>query len=312
MARRRHPAVRAIAAYATIVFVKITRLLPTSVAYGVSGLLGRVAYYVVPRIRRVGLENLDRAYGASLRAAEKRRILRGAVQNVARVAAEFSRMPDLAAGGFAGHVTIRGQEHLDLSRGCLIAGGHLGNWEWMAPAMASCGYRVAEVVRPLDDRRLNAVVDATRRGGGILTIPKDDAGGEMLRLLKAGWMVGVLIDQSPRQNAVPASFFGALCWATIAPAMIAVRAKVPVHPVSMVRDKGGCYTLEFYPALEMVHTGNFQEDLVVNTQRCQEAFEQVVRAHPEQWLWFHRRWKARPRLDAEWQARQARHENPPA
>lgn len=303
MPRRRNPLLQAAITGACIGFIHLTRVLPLTFNRVLALFLGYLTYYLVPRIRRVGLANLDLAYGDSLSRKEKRRILRGAVDNVMRVAVEFSRMPALAGNQYAGYVRLEGEEHADLSKGCVFIGGHFGNWEWMASAMASHGYKVAEIVRPLDDPRLDRVVDVHRRANLITTIPKNDAGREIFRLLKEDWFVGILIDQSPRENGVPVMFFGQPCWATIAPAMIAARSRVPIHPVSMLRSSDGAYTLRFYPAIEMARTGNLLEDLLANTQRCQDAFEQIVREAPEQWLWFHRRWKPRPRLEEEWNAR---------
>ena len=302
MKNRRNPIIQGLTAGASLGFARLTAMLPLPLERGLASLLAGVAYYAVPRIRKVGLANLDLAYSDTLSPGEKRRILWEAVRHVAITAAEFSRLPSLNPDGFARLVRIVGREHLP-ETGFVCIGGHFGNWEWMAPAMACTGRRIAEIVRPLDDPRLNAFIDATRRGGGTETIPKEDAGREIVRLVREGVGVGILIDQSPRRNGVPVTFFGASCWATIAPAMISARSKVPVHPVAMVRDADGGHTLHIYPALEFAQSGNLRKDLVTNTQRCQDAFEQVVRAHPEQWMWFHRRWKHREFLEAEWQAK---------
>ncbi len=298
------------AASLTLIYLRVSQCLPIVFSYAFMSALGKLAYYVVPRLRKVGMQNLDLAYGDQLTECEKKRILRGAIGNVADIAAEFARMPIYAKTQFKGRVTIKGQENVDLERGCLCVGGHFGNWEWMGPAMASCGFRVAEVVRPLDAPRLNTRVDALRCGGGITTIPKDSAGREIIRLIKEGWIVGLLVDQSPRINAVPVTFFDQPCWSTIGAAMIAARTRAPVHLVSMLRSARGQYTLEFSPALPLTHTANLRDDLVRNTQICQDAFEALVRKNPEQWLWLHRRWKRRERLEQEWEARRQAADEP--
>lgn len=300
---RRNRFLQRLQALPLLAFGRLTRLLPLPVSRTLAVLLGRIAYHVIPRIRKVGLANLDLAYGDTLSRKEKFRILRGAVRNLALVAAEFPRMPSLARRRYEGYVTIKGEEHLPAKGGVLFIGGHLGNWEWMASVWASHGHPMAEVVRPFDEPTLSTAIDGIRRTGMIHTIPKDNAAAEVLSVIKEGWSVGILIDQSPRQNGVPVTFFGEPCWATIAPVMMAVRGKVPVHPVSMFRDARGRYTLQFYPALEMTRTGNLRQDIMENTQRCQTFLEHLVRAHPEQWLWLHRRWKHRERLQREWEAK---------
>jgi KDO2-lipid IV(A) lauroyltransferase len=127
-----------------------------------------------------------------------------------------------------------------------------------------------------------------------------------MRQIRGGKIVGILIDQSPRENGVPVTFFGRRCWATVAPAMVAVRAKAPIHPVSMTRDSKGRYTVEFLPSIEVRRTGDLRKDLVEAIQNCQDAIESLVRQSPGQWLWMHRRWKERPLLQEEWDARTER------
>jgi len=115
--------------------------------------------------------------------------------------------------------------------------------------------------------------------------------------------VGILVDQSPTNSGVPAQFFGQPCWATIGPVIFALRNHAPVHAATMARGADGRYTIEFTSEIPMANTGNLRDDLVENVQRCQDAVEAAIRKNPGQWLWLHRRWKARPRLEEEWKQR---------
>lgn len=306
MARRRNPLTRWVLTTLSLGFISLSAFLPLSSSRWLGRSMARLAYYLVPRIRQVGYANLDLAYGDALSRPEKKRILLEACDNLGIVAAEFSRIGKVAREENSKFIRVAGLEYLDRSRGALIVGAHLGNWEWMGMAAHSEGFEVEAVVRPLDDPRLDAMIKRIRRSGGVGMISKDDAGPEIVRMLRAGGLVGVLIDQSPRENGVPARFFGQPCWATVAPVMVALRSRTPIHPVAMIRNSDGAYTLEFHPAIEIKRSGNLRRDLVEITQKCQDAIEALVRRHPGQWLWMHRRWKPRPRLEAEWKARQAK------
>ncbi|NIA13416.1 MAG: hypothetical protein GWP08_04995 [Nitrospiraceae bacterium] len=303
MSRRRNPAGRWLLTSVTILFGRVVSALPLEAARLLGRSLAAFAYYAVPRVRKVGLANLDLAYGDTLTAAEKRAILKQAVRNVGIVAAEFPRIGQLRGRFLDQHVTFKGLDRMPAEGGFIIIAAHHGNWEWMAPAMAGAGRLVAEVVRPLDDPRLDAFIDRIRRSGDVETLSKDEAGVAILRLLKQGYIAGVLVDQSPRDNAAPARFFGQPCWATVGAAVLAIRARVPVLPVSMTRGSDGRYVLEFEPELDLVRTGRPSANIAENAQRCQDAIEAIVRRAPGQWLWLHRRWKARDRLEREWAKR---------
>lgn len=298
-ARKSLPARFALATVA-LLFFHGTRMLPYRWCRPLGAAMGRLAYRLIPRMHKVGRANIDLAYGDSLTRAEKERILIGAAENMCIVAAEFSHLPWLAKRQFKGFLSIEGEELVDWSGGVLLFGAHIGNWEAMAPAVASRGYSIAEVVRPLDNVVVNHLVDGARRNGGVHTIPKSHAGKEMIRLLVEGWGVGVLVDQSPRINAVPVHFFGQPTWATIAPVMIAMRAKRPLHLVVLIRKPDGHYVLKFGPPVLIGRTGHLRSDLAQSSQPVQDIIEALIREHPEQWLWFHRRWKRRESLEIAW------------
>lgn len=300
MAQRRNPHLQRALASAALGVLALLARIPLGVARAVSSPVATMVYLLVPRVRRIGMENLDLAYGESLSRTEKKRILRGAVHNMVRVAVELPWVGRLKEPAMAGLVEVRGLEHIDSTRGGILIGAHLGNWEWMAATLSMHGYPISEVVRPFDDPRLNAAVDGIRRSGGVGTIPKAGAGRELIARLRAGELVGILVDQSPRRNGAPAKFFGRDCWATIGAAMAAARTKLPVYPISMVRRPDGGYLFEAHPPLHMSESGHLRTDLSANTQLCQDAVEKIVRNHPEQWLWFHRRWRQRPSLEKEW------------
>lgn len=295
--------VRRVAGLLTLAVVSILGRLSLLTARSLARRLAGIAFHLVPRLSKVALNNLDLAYGDSISPADKRRIAREAVENLFYVAFEFPFIARLNKDMIGTHVHLEGFDRVDFNRGVMLIGAHLGNWEWMIPALHYSGHKIACVVRAFDDPPLQAYVDSTRRAGGMHPIVKERASAEIMQKLRDGWIVGVLIDQSPRENAVPTTFFGQSTWGTIAPVMAAIRAKVPVHPASMRRNADGSYVMEFHEAIQFVRTGNLHNDLVENTQRCQAVIEAEIRRAPGQWLWVHRRWKSRPRLEAEWNAR---------
>jgi KDO2-lipid IV(A) lauroyltransferase len=300
---RQNPLVQWMATGLTLAFTRFSDRLSLRARAWLGRRIAHLAYYLVPRIRRVGHANLARAFGGDMSIKERRVLLKKSVENVGIVAAEFTLIPKIDAAFIKRHVLIKGIHNLPRNHGAIIVGAHLGNWEWMAPAMAAMGWPVAEVVRPLNHEPLNRYVDGIRTGGKVTTIPKDASAIKLLSLLKKGFVVGILVDQAQRANAAPTNFFGHPCWSTVGPVILALRAGVPIIPVSMVRISDGRYRLEFERQISLQHSEDWLKDLIANAQRCQDAVERLIRKYPEQWLWIHRRWEARPRLEEEWRTR---------
>lgn len=304
MPHRSNGPVQAILAAVAVAFGFLTAHLPLPVCRMLGKWLGRVAYYLVPRIRRVAHANLRLAYGDGLASRARRRIARGAAENLGIVAAEFAHIDRITPEFVSQHLTMVGTEHLDLTRGALILGAHFGNWEWMAPIVRTFHPKTAEVVRPMDNGLLDAFVDRVRRSNGVRTVQKRGAGAEVVRLLREGYVVGVLVDQSPREGAVPVMFFDRLCWATAAPVAAAMRARAPVHVMSLTRDIEGRYHMEISSPMQWPMPEDLWAALPEYVQQIQGTIETMVRARPEQWLWLHQRWKSRPRLEEEWARRE--------
>lgn len=286
-------------------FFQLTRLLPLSLSRRFGILLGDLAFFLIPRLKKIGLANLAIAYGDEMPLKEKKRILRGAARNLGIIAAEFSRIPAIAKGGLKNMISVEGIEEALSHKPAVLLAAHHSNWEWMLPVACDLGLKTAVIVNPFRNASLDHFVDRLRLSGGTITVKKRGAVHEMENLFKNGISPSMLGDQSPRNGAVPIKFFGAPAWASIGPVMIAMKTGSPVIPASMARDDKGHYTLKFFPAIHMRNSGQYLEDLVFNTQCCQDALEIIVRAHPEQWLWFHQRWRKRERLEKEWVLRLA-------
>ncbi|MCA1902689.1 MAG: lysophospholipid acyltransferase family protein [Candidatus Hydrogenedens sp.] len=288
-------------------FLRLFQKIPLSSSRKIAILFAFIAFHLVPRIKKDGYKHINYAFRDSITKQEKKDILWRATKNMFLVAFELPHLPKLAENKYSNIAYYRGveniQDYIEKKQGALFISAHLGNWEMMASLMSSHGYPVAEIVREFDDPILNNAINDIRTRAKIKTISKDRSANEIIKLLKEGWFVGILIDQSPRDNGAPVTFFDKPCWATIGPAFIYARTKVPVHPVKMIRQEDGTLFFEILPSLELVQTGNLQNDILINTQKCQDAIEKMIREHPDQWLWFHRRWKQREKLKAYWEAK---------
>jgi KDO2-lipid IV(A) lauroyltransferase len=233
-------------------------------------------------------------------AGTRERIIRGVYRSLGRVAQAVARMPRLNAGNISDWVRYEGFEHYETAlakgKGVLFMTAHLGNWELSAFAHALFGNPMHVMVRPLDNPWLDRLVEAYRTSCGNRTIRKQDSARHVFQLLRRNEAVGILVDQNTAgEDGVFVDFFGVKASATAGFVKIAMRtgaAVIPGFAFWVPAEKR--YVLHFYPPLEMSPGAGGQAAVEANTQKCQDFLERVIREHPDQWLWIHRRWKTRP------------------
>jgi KDO2-lipid IV(A) lauroyltransferase len=244
---------------------------------------------LVPRLRRIATKNLTMA-GFSNPA----QIADGVFLSIARLLATFARLPRLTPQNISSLIRYDGldnfQTALARGRGVLVSTAHLGNWELSAFAHAWMTAPMHIVIRPLDNPRIDALVERYRALSGNHIIEKKDAARGILKALKSGGAVGILIDQNTTlDQGVFIDFFGRKACAGTAFAKLAHHSGAAVVPgFALWSSEEQRYILRFYPEIPM--TGDVQQD----TQRIHAQLESVIRQYPDQWLWIHRRWKTRP------------------
>jgi KDO2-lipid IV(A) lauroyltransferase len=249
----------------------------------------RLLDVALPRLRRTALKNLEMAGLAG-----RERITTGVFNSIARLVVSFARFPKINRENVHEWISYEGLENFTnahrLRKGVLVATAHLGNWELSAFAHAYLVAPMQIVVRPIDNPRIDALVERCRTLSGNHVIAKKDAARGILRALAAGDAVGILIDQNTSlDQGVFVDFFGVKACAGSAFVKLAHHSGAAVVPgYALWSEKDGRYVLHFEPVVEL--TGDVQED----TQRVHSRLEAAISKHPDQWLWIHRRWKTRP------------------
>jgi Kdo2-lipid IVA lauroyltransferase/acyltransferase len=270
----------------------LVRFLLFTMAHGPAGLAGfyaRLFDLVVPKLRRVGLRNL------SLVGLENpSEIIDGVFASIGRIFLSVARVHSFTRHNIHEFIEYEGFEHYQEAKrrgkGVLFATAHLGNWEFSAVAHSLMTEPMHVVVRPLDNRAVDAIVEARREATGNRVIAKKDAARDILRALKKNEPVGILIDQNVGlDEGVFIDFLGVPACAGTAFARLAAHSHAAVIPGFALWDKTRKkYVLKFFPLVEI--TGDAEED----TRRIHAVIERVIRERPDQWLWLHKRWKTRP------------------
>jgi KDO2-lipid IV(A) lauroyltransferase len=196
-------------------------------------------------------------------------------------------------------VDVVGREHVDAAmaagRGVVLASGHIGNWEVHGLVHGWLFGAIGVVARPIDDPALDARLVAFRSSGGNSVVYKERALGQVLRMLRGGRGVALLLDQNvAAEDGVFVDFFGRPAATTTVAAALAAKTGCAIVPSYPRMTADGRYLLTYEPAIVWDPTTPRERGIFRITQQLAHRLEQWVREAPEQWLWMHRRWKTQP------------------
>ena len=281
-------------------------ILPRSLAIAVGLALGRAGYHLAGKLRRTGQRNLEIAF-PELPESQRDELLHGSFASLGRLLGEFSQLhkatPEklrpLIEYDDVGLAHLREAEKT--KRGIIFLTGHLGCWELHSFGWSALEYPLSFLVRPLDNPRIEEMIERIRTKFGNKAIDKQSAARQSLRVLREGGTLGILSDLNTQtREGVFVPFFGKLACTTAGIATLALKTDAIVIPTCAVWNKEKRrYFFHGDPPVELVRTGDHEKDIELNTARFAAAVEHMVRLYPDQWLWIHKRWKTRPPGEAE-------------
>ena len=279
--------------------VFVVGCLPVSWAAGLGRALGAAAYVLAGAERRKALDSLARAYPA-LSATEREAVARQCFRHLGQCAGELAAIRRIDRDVEAWVAWPEADRRvldaaLARKRGVVFVSGHVGNWELLARRVSLAGYPAQTIAKETTDPRLTALVERFRASGKLKSLwrGQDGAAKAMLRALRAGEILGMLIDQDTKVQSVFVPFFGAPAATPRAAADLALRTGAAVVMGSCQRQATGRYALSM-KELAVPSSGDREADALALTAAMTADIESAVRRAPEQWVWMHRRWKTQP------------------
>ena len=277
--------------------------LPLRPALGLATLVSAVAWRVAGKTRRRMLAQLELAYPA-LPAGERAALGRRALRHLTWLAAEMLavRSYDHALEAyvtFAPGAEERLRALLSRGRGLVMVSGHVGHWELLARRLVRGGVPCASVARSGTSPVLHALLSRFRAEGGFEVLLRDDPGTAraIIRCLRLGRLLGLLIDQDTDVQGVFVPFFGRPAWTPRAAGDLALRFKAPVAVIWSRRRgpaAGDGHELQVVEVPSDPGAADREAESVRITAACTAHLEAAIRARPEEWVWMHQRWKTRP------------------
>jgi Kdo2-lipid IVA lauroyltransferase/acyltransferase len=209
----------------------------------------------------------------------------------------FARIPRMTDRAMDQRVVLHGADHIEAAyrrgQGMITFTAHYGCWELMAVYVTRRYPRVAMLVRPLDNPRLDGLVAGVRRSGGGTVIDSRRVFQDGVRHLRANGILGVLVDQNFHKGGVFVDFFGRPAATSTLVPVLARRTGCAVLPMHNFWRDGRLHII-CEPPVTLSSDPDSSRAIAEDTQRLTAIVERWIREDPGQWLWLHRRWKRRP------------------
>lgn len=265
--------------------------------------LGRVlgsAAFLMPFERKTeAVENIQESFKDSFDVKASRELARKVYLHYGQMIFEVPHIMRMTRENFHKYLVFENEKHVKdaLKKGKGVFGltCHLGNWEYMSVAFPVRFGNISVVVRPIDFKPADMVVDEWRTRFGAGMINKQKGMRKILEAVKKNKIVGILLDQNVDwYEGAFVKFMGRRACTNKGLALMALKTGTPVVPIFCIRHPDGKYHIITEKEIDLIRTGDKIKDIEDNTALFTNIIEKYVRQYPDQWFWFHRRWKTRP------------------
>ncbi len=268
--------------------------------------LGGLLYFCGFR-KKIVLANLQLALGRELSPEQQERLAREIFANVGMLFLEIARNFSLSPEQMRRELYLSAIDRKRMAeieargQGAIFISAHVANWELLAMGMALHGYRAAVVAKRMSGLVSQALIERQRRRTGLDIIYSGGALEKMKVALRENKFIGFMVDQNiTGAKGIRADFFGVPAASIRGLAHLVRETGVPVFPFCTYRRPDGTHEVRILEELPYLSANELPENSKerelreewLNTQQYQYAVEKLIRNHPEQWLWIHRRWKA--------------------
>jgi KDO2-lipid IV(A) lauroyltransferase len=278
-----------------VALAALLRVLPRTFALELGAAIGQLGWWLRIR-RRVVLSNLAQAFPAAT-PRERRRIATRAARNFGRTAAEFVRFAGSDRERVGELVRVNGvealREALAAGGGAIVVSAHLGAWALYVTALAAVGIPSALLVGRQHNPKVQRFILGIP-GEAVRFVPKSKgAPRDILRCLREGRAVVMVADHRAGRSGELAPFLGRMASTLPLPGAIAARHETPIFLMAGRRTTHEQHVVAL-SRLALPTGGDDDQRRHAITIACNEALGAAILATPEQYFWYHRRWRGQP------------------
>jgi Kdo2-lipid IVA lauroyltransferase/acyltransferase len=280
-------------------FIFISNIIPRRTWLSFCGFLGRVVGLLDGKTRDLSRKHLTLAFGSEKTPAEIETLVKNMFRMLGKNAGELLRARNVRTMiELESFLDIKGYEKvkkaMDDGKGIIFLTAHLGAFDLQIMVMGLKGLTPFIIGTPAKDERLNDLLFEYRNLHGAIAIER---GKEMFRLikgLKKGGSIAILIDQDTSVKSRFVDFFGMPAATPVGAAIFAMKTGAVVFPTYVVLEADQRQHMYVLDEVPVVLTGDDEYDMVENTKNYTQIIERLIRKYPEQWVWMHERWKTKP------------------
>lgn len=278
--------------------ITLSNIIPRQMWLSLCGALGSLFYYVGAETRRLTVRHLSMAFPEK-NGKEVRQLARRTFKMLGKNAGEILRASRIKTLKELEAVLVtHGYENYEAAnrkgKGVIFLTCHLGAFDLQVTNMALRGLNPNIIGTPLKDPRLNELLWNYRNAHGAIAIERGKETFRMIKILKSGGSVALLIDQDTKVKTVFVNFFGMPAATPVGATILALKTGAAIVPTYVHLEKDNLQHMHILPEIPMRITGNEEADLVYNTQLLTDFIEEQIRKYPDQWVWMHERWKTKP------------------
>jgi len=280
-------------------FIFLSNILPRVSWLKFCGFLGRIAYMFAGNTRRRIIDHLRFAYGPEKNDKEISRLSWKVFEMLGKNTGEMlraTRVKNLAE--LEEFLTTKGLENYEVAikkgKGVIFLTCHLGAFDLQVSNMALRGLNPNIIGTPLKDERLNELLWNYRNMYGAIAIERGKETFRLIKVLKSGGSVALLIDQDTKVKSRFVNFFGKPAATPVGATVLAMKTGAAVVPTYVHLGSDWKQQMYILPEIPIRRSGDEEADMVYNTQILTNFIENTIRKHPDQWVWMHERWRTKP------------------
>ena len=260
----------------------IFRMMPVQMASAVAGWCARRVCPLLPA-HKIGKDNIKKAF-PKMGPAKREEVLKSAWENLGRVVGEFPHLKKIARD----HTEVIDQCDLGALKpdtAYIFFSAHMANWEIPHLVLTGRGMKISLLSRPPNNWLTRRFFRWVRYDPAVSIILKGPEGSkDFLRTLQMGHNMGILLDQRLSEGE-KVLFFNRPAYTPVVPARVAYKMGAQMIPVQVVRTGGAQFKIIYHRPLKL------KKEAVASARMINALYEDWIQAHPDQWLWFHNRWK---------------------